>query len=109
MSGSPTPYGVEILNRQVYRGSIMDQITGTKNFLRRNIHCSGRVRGFICENVYEYPIEAVREAILNTVCRHRYIISGRSRCQCSTIASRLGPRPAEHNGVGDPLRLVKAL
>ncbi len=84
------PYGVEILDRQVYAGSIMDQITGAEGFLRRNIRCSGRIRGFVREDAYEYPIEAVREAVLNAVVHRSYIIPG--PVQVSVFDDRLEVR-----------------
>ncbi len=52
----------------------MDRIAEAYGFLRRNIRCLGRISGFVRNNVYEYPIEAVRETILNAIVYCSYMI-----------------------------------
>ncbi|MBS1251607.1 MAG: hypothetical protein MAG451_00640 [Anaerolineales bacterium] len=70
-----TEMGDEFL-RQDIRDTLPEQIRRTEAFLVSNMRVGARLRGFDREDKAEYPVEAVREAIVNAVAHRDYSITG---------------------------------
>lgn len=66
--------GVEILDSRDFAGNVQDQTDAAMGFIKRNIRCAivnapGSVKH---ETVWDYPLDAVREALVNAVCHRDY-------------------------------------
>jgi ATP-dependent DNA helicase RecG len=64
---------VTIIDDELIEGSIIDQIDKAMDFVKRHLKVefviTGRPRR---EQIWEYPLEAIREAIINAVCHSDY-------------------------------------
>ncbi len=70
-----TEMGDEFL-RQDIRDTLPEQIRRTEAFLVSNMRVGARLVGFEREDKTEYPLEAVREAVVNAVAHRDYSITG---------------------------------
>lgn len=64
----------EILDRKDFENGLLDQIEGAEAFVKRNTRTSYVIEGFQRYDRQEYPIEAIREAIINAVSHRDYEI-----------------------------------
>lgn len=62
----------EFIDKQDLEGPIIDLVNGAMSFVKRNIRLGAKVKGVYLEEQYEYPLDAVREAILNAVIHRDY-------------------------------------
>lgn len=58
------------------RGTLPDQIRTAEGFAREHLHRRARLTGLTREETTEYPMEAVRELIVNAVAHRDYNIQG---------------------------------
>lgn len=65
-----------ILDTLKIKGSILEIIRETENFLRRNMRIGYNIIDFTREEVTEYPLEALREAIVNAILHRDYEMGG---------------------------------
>lgn len=63
---------------KVMRGTIVELVDKTEDFLQRYIPVKGRVEGWKRIDVPDYPIEALREAVINAVIHRDYSRQGES-------------------------------
>lgn len=87
------------IDMKVFDGSIIDQVNAAVDFVLRHISMAAWVEKekIAREEKWEYPIEAVREAIINAVCHRDYEIS--SNVQVRIFNDRIevwgvGPLPS---------------
>lgn len=68
--------GVTVLiDDDVVEGSILDQIAVAMDFVRKNINVRFVITGTPArEEVWDYPLNALREAIINAICHRDYTI-----------------------------------
>ncbi|BDG60950.1 AlbA family DNA-binding domain-containing protein [Caldinitratiruptor microaerophilus] len=66
----------EFIDQQEITGPLWEQVDQALKFVRRNIRLSGRIEGVRRVDRYEYPLDAVREAVVNAVVHRDYSISG---------------------------------
>jgi ATP-dependent DNA helicase RecG len=68
----------EFIDQYQEYGHAFEVLLQAQNFIRRNTRLSGQVRPDRLErdDVPEYPIEAVREALVNAICHRDYSIPG---------------------------------
>ncbi len=68
---------VEFLDLKVIEGDIIEQVAEAMAFVRRNTSMAVKIKGKL-ERVesWEYPLDAIREAITNAVCHRDYAGSG---------------------------------
>lgn len=66
----------EIIDRQEIIGRLPNQIELAQNFLLRNTKLSTRIRDFKQEDKSQYPIVALREAVVNAVAHRDYSLEG---------------------------------
>jgi len=59
-----------------FRGSIIDQIESAIKFLKSNIKLSAKIGDVYRVEKYEYPLPALREAIVNAVTHRNYLLKG---------------------------------
>ena len=64
------------IDKAEFRGSIIDQIELAIKFLKSNIKLSATIGDVYREEKYEYPIPALREAIVNAVTHRNYLLKG---------------------------------
>jgi len=67
---------VHFLDMKVIEGNIVEQVEGAMAFIRRNIRMAAEVHGIQREETWEYPLDALREAIINAICHRDYADSG---------------------------------
>lgn len=56
-------------------GSLYQQIDETVHFIAKNIRLGGVIKGLLRHDIYEYPIEVLREAITNAVAHRDYFLA----------------------------------
>jgi len=66
------------IDKAEFRGSIIDQIESAIKFLKSNIKLSAIIGDVYREEKYEYPIPALREAIINAVTHRNYLLKGQN-------------------------------
>jgi ATP-dependent DNA helicase RecG len=64
------------LDRQVFHGNLAEQIDQTEAWLRKNVRVGAHTEGFRRVDDPEYPLEALREAVINAVIHRDYSLSG---------------------------------
>jgi ATP-dependent DNA helicase RecG len=67
---------VEILDRVDFEGNLISQVEEAVKFVRRNTRLSYKIKNIQREEIPEYPLEAVREAIVNSVMHRDYFETG---------------------------------
>lgn len=63
----------EFIDRKEFKGPIYQQIEDAYKFVLRHINKSARIDGIVRRDVYELPIRAIREAIVNAVTHRSYL------------------------------------
>ncbi|MDP2908989.1 MAG: winged helix-turn-helix transcriptional regulator, partial [Nanoarchaeota archaeon] len=69
--------GSDIIDRREIEGSLIEVIEDVMKFVEKNIRVAYRFTGKLQrENVYEYPLGAIREAVINSVMHRDYFEKG---------------------------------
>jgi ATP-dependent DNA helicase RecG len=63
-------------DRRILHGTLAEQIDQAENWLRQYITVAGRVEGFHRIDEPDYPLEALREAVVNAVVHRDYSLKG---------------------------------
>ena len=63
-------------NRKEFRGSLLKQLEDGFDFLDQNIAIKSTIEGLRRNDVRDYPLEAIREALLNAIIHRDYSFSG---------------------------------
>jgi predicted HTH transcriptional regulator len=66
------------IDKAEFRQSIIDQIESAIKFIKSNIKLSAVIGDVYREEKYEYPIPALREAIINAVTHRNYLLKGQN-------------------------------
>ena len=66
---------LEFIDMKVLGGNIIDQREGVVEFVKEHIKFQAKIVGMERVETWEYPIEAIREAITNAICHRDYEIS----------------------------------
>ncbi len=66
----------DFIDMKVIDGNIIDQINNAEKFVLSHIKKAARIVMFERQEVWEYPPEALREAIVNAVCHRDYFSTG---------------------------------
>jgi len=67
---------VEVLDRADFEGNAVSQIDEAIKFIRRNTRLSYKIKDIKREEIPEYSIEALREALVNAVMHRDYFETG---------------------------------
>ena len=67
---------VHILDRKDFDGGIVADVEDAMRFVERNTRTAYRIEGLRRQNIPEYPMEAVREAITNAVMHRDWFFDG---------------------------------
>jgi len=88
-------------DREVY-GTLFDQVNGIIGYFRGHLQTRFEFRGEPArEVIWEYPLEALREAIINAICHRDYLDTGHTQVRwCDDHLVFLNP-----GGLPPPLRL----
>ena len=70
------PDKVHILDRKDFDAGIATDIEETMRFVERNTRMAYRIKGLRRQNIPEYPMEAVREAVTNAVMHRDWFFEG---------------------------------
>ena len=62
----------EFIDNQRVDGNIFQLLNEAMNFFRKHLNMHGRIVGFIRDEYLEIPAEALREAVLNSLCHRQY-------------------------------------
>ena len=65
------------LDRKEYSGPIYEQIDEAYNFVLRNIRMGAEFGGLLRRDVYELPVDSIRELIANAVIHRSYLVPAR--------------------------------
>jgi ATP-dependent DNA helicase RecG len=60
---------------KVIQGNIIEQVEEIMAFIKRNTRMAAEVKGLRREEKWEYPLEGLREAVVNAVCHRDYASS----------------------------------
>lgn len=63
---------VHFLDMEAIQGTIIEQVERAMAFVKRNIRMGVEIRDIRREEVWEYPLEGLREALINAVCHRDY-------------------------------------
>ena len=64
---------IDFVDRLECSGNVLEQIESAISFVKRNMHLRAVIKGLYREDVYEIPITALREAIVNAVVHRSYV------------------------------------
>jgi ATP-dependent DNA helicase RecG len=65
-----------VIDNRMIEGTIIEQIEEAMDFIRKNINVRFVMTGKPArEEVWDYPLEALREAVINAVCHRDYTVS----------------------------------
>jgi len=78
---------LEFIDMKVFCGNIIDQRDDSLKFVKEHINLHAEIKGTERVEKWEYPIEAIREAITNAICHRDYRIS--SKVQIRIFDDRL--------------------
>lgn len=67
---------VQFLDMKVIEGTILDQVEEAMAFVKRHISMSAQIKDLEREERWEYPLNAIREAITNAICHRDYADAG---------------------------------
>ena len=67
---------VHILDRKDFDGGLVADIENALRFIERNTRAAYRIEGLKRQNILEYPMEALREAITNAVMHRDWFFDG---------------------------------
>jgi ATP-dependent DNA helicase RecG len=88
---------MEFLDLKVIEGDVVEQVGEAMAFVRRHTSMAARISGDLKRTEqWEYPLEAVREAITNAVCHRDYASSGNVQVRIfdhSLVVSNPGSLP----------------
>jgi len=63
---------VHFLDMDAVQGNVIEQVERAMAFVKRNIRMGVEIRGLQREGVWEYPLDGLREALINAVCHRDY-------------------------------------
>lgn len=63
----------EFIDHKEFRGPVYEQIEEAYQFVLRHINMSAQINGIVRRDIYELPVRAVREAIINAVTHRSYM------------------------------------
>jgi len=66
---------VHFLDMKVIQGSIIEQVEEVMAFVKRNIRMAAEIKGLRRDEKWEYPLEGLREAVVNAICHRDYASS----------------------------------
>ena len=66
---------VDFIDLRVIEGNIVDQVDDAEKFILSHIKKAAKIVGFKREEALEYPLNALREAIVNAICHRDYASS----------------------------------
>lgn len=70
---------VHFLDMKVIEGTVIDQVEEAMAFVKRHMSMAAEIRDLEREERWEYPLDAVREAITNAVCHRDYADTGNAQ------------------------------
>ena len=78
---------IDFEDRVECTGNILEQIETAVAFVRRNMRCRAVIKGLYREDVYDVPMTALREAIVNAVVHRSYV--GRDTVTVTILDDRI--------------------
>lgn len=66
----------DFIDLKIIDGNIIDQVDSTEKFILSHIKRAAKIIMFERQEIWEYPPEALREAIVNAICHRDYFSTG---------------------------------
>ena len=63
---------IHFIDMKVIQGNIVDHVEQAMTFIERNIRMGAEIKGLRREDQWEYPLDALREALVNAICHRDY-------------------------------------
>ena len=63
---------INFIDMKIIQGNIIDQLEQAMTFIERNIRMGAEIKGLRREDQWEYPLDALREALVNAICHRDY-------------------------------------
>jgi ATP-dependent DNA helicase RecG len=70
---------VHFLDMKVIQGTIIEQVEEVMAFIKRNTRMAAEIKGLRREERWEYPLEGLREAVVNAICHRDYASSANAQ------------------------------
>ena len=67
---------VDIIDRKDFEGDLISQVENSMEFIKRNTRLAYKIEDLEREEIPEYPVKALREALLNAIMHRDYFSSG---------------------------------
>jgi len=67
---------VDVLDRKDFDGNLLEQFEDSIKFIQKNTRLAYEIKGLYRKEIPEYPIEAIREGVLNAIIHRDYLIKG---------------------------------
>ncbi len=64
------------IDQKEIKGTIFEMVKDAETFFLKNMKTAVRIEGFSRVQISEYPIEALREAVINALAHRDYVLSG---------------------------------
>ncbi|MCF0238632.1 MAG: putative DNA binding domain-containing protein, partial [Sphaerochaetaceae bacterium] len=64
---------VNFIDRKEFEGPLYSQIEKAMSFLIQHINVGAKINGLVRQDVYEFPIECLREIVINAVVHRNYL------------------------------------
>jgi len=74
---------VDIIDRKIFKSGLLENLNNTRIFLREHLNLRYKYRDdWKRENIYELPMDALREAVANALIHRDYFITGANISVC---------------------------
>ncbi|MDD2710586.1 MAG: helix-turn-helix domain-containing protein [Verrucomicrobiae bacterium] len=67
---------LDFIDMKVLDGTVIAQVDEAMNFIKRNIRSGAEIKDVERKDLWEYPLDALREAVVNAVCHRDYASPG---------------------------------
>ena len=67
---------LNVLDRKDFEGDLISQVENSMDFIKRNTKLSYKIENLEREEIPEYPVKAIREALLNAIMHRDYFSRG---------------------------------
>jgi predicted HTH transcriptional regulator len=78
-----------IIDQMLIEGDLRHQIETVETFMKRNLYCKEKMKGFRRIDVYEYPIEVLRELAINAISHRDYFLAAKENIKISIFKDRI--------------------
>lgn len=78
-----------VIDQMLIEGDLKYQIETVELFFKRNLHCSEKMKGFRRIDLYEYPLEVLRELAINAIVHRDYFLAAKENIKIYLFKDRI--------------------